>query len=270
MSDMTAVARPERAAIDAIYSAKMTIEQSLAGIVPVDRFMAMCRQAYLYNPQSLAKCEPWSVARSMVRVAALQLSPDPQVGDVYLIPRWNKHTRTTECTVVTGYQGMLKRIRRNPAVHHVDAAVVYDGDAFSVVKGLAPDLIHVPTMDMAARGKIFASYAIAFFKQGPPLFWVCNRADLDAARARSEQPNGIWRTDEEAMSMKTSCRRLHKLIPVDDIWVAQMHEEEEREREAAPRDVASVPDILTSALADADREPGDDTIDVEHDDGETT
>lgn len=263
MSADTAIAVPtaKELTFSLLDKARSAIADALTGsVVPVDRFIAVARQAYLTNPTPLHKCEPSSVVRCLLQIAALQLSPDPRVGDAYLIPRKNRdaskraNREIVECTLLTGYQGMAKRMRRNPTVHHLDADVVYENDHFVYEKGASPKLEHRPTT--GERGRIVASYAVAHFQSGPPLFWVCMRADIDAAKARSQQPDKAWKTDEGPMAMKTALRRLHKLIPCDDLWRAQMDYEESIEREDS---ATSVRQLATSSdLLDGLDEPFDD------------
>lgn len=214
-----------------LMESRDAIAAALGSHEDINRFMETARQAYLTNPAPLVSCEPRSVVRCIQQIAALKLSPDPRVGDCYLIPRKNKDKGgILECTLLVGYIGLSKRIRRAPEVLHIDAAVVYANDKFSFRKGAEPKLEHEPTL--GERGQVIASYAIAMLREGPPLFWVCTRADIDAARARSQQPHKAWKTDFDAMAMKTAIRRLPKLMPLDDVWQAQIAEEERREVEA--------------------------------------
>jgi recombination protein RecT len=240
-----------------IMESRDAIAAALGSREDVDRFLETARQAYLTNPTPLIQCEPRSVVRCLHQIAALQLSPDPRVGDCYLIPRRNKEKNVIECTLLVGYIGLSKRIRRSPEVLHVDAAVVYENDKFSYRKGAEPKLEHEPTL--GERGKVIASYAIAMKREGPPLFWVCSRADIDAARARSQQPHKAWKTDFDAMAMKTAIRRLPKLMPLDDVWQAQLQEEEHHEAEAiqtvrqvGPREAAPLEDLDQRPLVEAE------------------
>jgi len=249
-----------------IMESRDVIAAALGGDETVDRFLETARQAYLTNPTPLVSCDPRSVVRCIHQIAALKLSPDPRVGDCYLIPRKNKDRGILECTLLVGYIGLSKRIRRNPEVLHVDGAVVYANDKFSYRKGAEPKLEHEPTL--GERGPVIASYAIAMLREGPPLFWVCSRADIDAARARSQQPHKAWRTDFDAMALKTAFRRLPKLMPLDDVWQAQISEEERREaesvqtvRQIGPQEAAPLDEVDQRPLIEAeditDEEPAE-------------
>lgn len=234
---------------------RASLEAVLDGVVPVDRFLEVAKTAYLTNPQPLSDCTPKSVVRSIAQIALLQLSPDPRVGDAYLIPRRNKDTREMECTVMTGYQGLLKRIRRHPDITAVNASVVYAGDTFEYEEGLTPRLVHKPAIK--DRGNVIATYAIAFRKDAPPTFRVCTLDEIHDARARSESwkrgQQGPWKTDFAAMAMKTAIRRLAKLLPLDDTWRGQISAEEEIEAQAveASRTRALGPSLLEEAIAEA-------------------
>lgn len=163
----------------------------------------------LNSNADLAKCTPASFLGSVMQCAQLGLEPNTPLGHAYLIPY------KSTCTLVIGYQGMLDLARRSGLVKAIYAHAVKEGDLFEYEYGLEQRLKHVPD-DTADRSQkpLTHVYAVAKLKDGEPIFTVLSRFEIEAARSRSMAKNsGPWRTDYEAMALKTAVRRLWRWLP---------------------------------------------------------
>lgn len=160
----------------------------------------------------LMECSQQSLIACIVEASQLGLEPDGVVGHAYLVPYKNKNTGRMEAQLMAGYKGLIDLARRSGQIGAVNAEIVYENDEFKVVKGLNPDLIHVPNWQ--DPGEMIAAYATAKLKDGDVQFCVMARHEIDKHRARSKAKDyGPWVTDYEWMAKKTAIRQLCKLLP---------------------------------------------------------
>lgn len=161
---------------------------------------------------ALRKCTPQSVFLSLVNAAYLGLEPSGGLlGEAYLIPF------KEQCTLLPGYQGLVKLVRQSDQVEAVWADVVYGSDVFRVHRGSKPELIHEPSLHLPSeeRGDIIAAYACARFKGGDFVqFDALSRDEVDKARKVSRASDyGPWAEWFSEMAKKTAVRRLCKYLP---------------------------------------------------------
>lgn len=160
----------------------------------------------------LMECSQQSLIACIVEASQLGLEPDGVIGHAYLVPYKNKNTGRMEAQLMAGYKGLIELARRSGQIGAVNAEIVYANDEFRIVKGLNPDLVHVPNWENP--GEMIAAYATAKLKDGDVQFCVMPRADIDKHRARSKASGyGPWVTDYEWMAKKTAIRQLCKLLP---------------------------------------------------------
>ena len=177
--------------------------------------MARIATTAISTTPDLAECSVPSFLGSLLTSAQLGLEPNTPLGHCYLIPRWNKHTRSKEATFLLGYQGMIELVRRSGQVRSLYAHAVFEGDEFQFAYGLDPELKHVPCGE-TDPGKILAVYAVAHLGEGghDRQFIVLQRRQIDAARARGgDRKFSPWVSDYQAMAEKTAIRRLFKYLP---------------------------------------------------------
>src|SRR5205807_1731604 len=147
---------------------------------------------------------------------------------------------------------------------YIDAVAVHEGEPFEIVRGSEQKLIHKELEECQDR-PVKAFYAIAFPKDGGrPVFEVMWPKDVDAIRKRSRaKDDGPWRSDEEAMQLKTVTRRLlnrGKVRLTADVQTA-VAEDEAREL-GFERPEAWDPALLT-APASGEGEGAQDTAGLE-------
>jgi recombination protein RecT len=160
----------------------------------------------------LAECTPVSFFGAVIQCAQLGLEPGNALGHAYLLP-YGKDVQ-----LIIGYRGMIDLARRSGQIVSIDARAVYEGDKFECRLGLDPHIEHEPDWNNPNRtqgDKLQFVYAVAKLKDGGIQFDVMSRAEVEAIRGRSKAGNGgPWKTDYQAMALKTVVRRLFKFLPV--------------------------------------------------------
>jgi recombination protein RecT len=160
----------------------------------------------------LAECTPVSFFGAVIQCAQLGLEPGNALGHAYLLPYGR------DVQLIIGYRGMIDLARRSGQIVSIDARAVYEGDKFECRLGLDPHIEHEPDWANPNRtkgDKLQFVYAVAKLKDGGIQFDVMSRAEIEGIRARSKAGNGgPWKTDYQAMALKTVVRRLFKFLPV--------------------------------------------------------
>lgn len=169
------------------------------------------------NPQ-LAECEPSSVLGSLMTCAQLGLRPGV-LGHAWLLPFWDKHSRSRKAQLVIGYQGLVELAHRSGQIKSLIARTVHEHDFFEVDYGLEDKLVHKPTL-VGDKGAPLAYYAVAKFTTGGHAFYVMSHDEMLAyrdqhatAKTREGKVVGPWATNFEGMALKTTVRQLSKWLP---------------------------------------------------------
>lgn len=196
---------------------KGEIQRALPKHMTADRMARIALTEFRKTP-ALMKCEPASLFGAVIQCAQLGLEPGGALGHAYLIPFENNKKGITEVQFIIGYRGMIDLARRSGQIVSLEAHAVYEGDKFECEFGLHSTLKHVPDWQNPNRSKdemLTFVYAVAKLKDGGTQFEVMSRAEVDAIRARSRAGNfGPWKSDYNAMALKTVIRRLFKYLPV--------------------------------------------------------
>jgi recombination protein RecT len=124
----------------------------------------------------LMECSQQSLIACIVEASQLGLEPDGVIGHAYLVPYKNKTTGRMEAQLMAGYKGLIELARRSGQIGAVNAEIVFANDEFRIVKGLNPDLIHIPNWE--DPGEMIAAYATAKLKDGDVQFCVLSRAEI--------------------------------------------------------------------------------------------
>lgn len=192
------------------------IARALPRHITPDRMGRIVLTALRTTPH-LAQCSPASFLACVMQSAQLGLEVNTPLQLAFLIPRRDKKTKQYYCTLLVGYQGYIELAQRSGRVRSVYAFAVREGDLFEYELGLDPKLRHVPSGDEDREAKpITHVYAVARVKDGDPVFVVLSKAQVEARRARSQgRDNDFspWKSDYEAMALKTGVRALWKWMP---------------------------------------------------------
>ncbi len=190
------------------------IKRALPSVITPERFTRMALNAITNTPE-LQNCSPMSFIAALMNAAQLGLEPNTPLGQAYLIPYKNKKKGITECQFQIGYKGMIDLVYRNENVQTIQAQVVYENDKFEYELGLESKLRHIPAL--SDRGEMVYVYALFKLQNGGYGFEVMNRQSVIAHAERySKAYDGYspWKTDFEAMAMKTVVKKVLKFAPL--------------------------------------------------------
>ena len=168
------------------------------------------------------------------------LSPDPNRGHCYFIPRRNKRTGKKHVQFQTGYKGLLDLAYRSGKVSAVETGIVYEKDIFNFQRGTDSYLHHKPGVPGKTLGAPTHAWAMAQIPGCRPVFEVVTLEEIEQARKRGgDRAFSPWDSDFAAMARKVPFRRLAKWLPQCDLLQRVVHIEErqeaEFERDNAPR-----------------------------------
>lgn len=171
----------------------------------------------------LAECSVESVLSCFMRCTSLGLEPSNVngLGMAYILPYGNKNYRTgqSEATLIIGYKGMIELARRSGDLKSIHAQAVYEGDEFDYWEDETGqhfrfranrDIEHTPD-------RLTDVYVNAQLLNGGFVFEHMTRAEVDQIMNRSSSARAKvspWKTDYEAMALKTVIRRSFKYLPV--------------------------------------------------------
>lgn len=187
------------------------VARALPAGMDAGRFVRMVLTEVRRTPK-LAICDPPTLMGAMMLSAQTGLEPGGPLGQAFLIPRWNKHTKCQEAQFQIGYRGLVQLAARSGV--SVSAHTVRDGDVFDWQYGTEEYLHHRPVI--GSQEVAVAWYAIGKFSDGrPPLFVVIDRNVTEQAKAAgSAGDRGPWASHYNAMAEKTAAIRLSKWLPL--------------------------------------------------------
>lgn len=192
-----------------------------------DRLVKLAHGALARQP-SLAKCTPPSLLVALMRCAELDLEPDSALPQrrMWLVPRWNNKLRANECTYIMDYRAQIQKARETGLVSSIVAEAVYEKDVFKVVYDVEGSSITKFTYEpggaggvFADRGQIVGYFAAARLEGGEVQVVTMSKKDAEAfrdKRAPKSQQGGLvgpWKSDFDAMAVKTCLRKLWNLLP---------------------------------------------------------
>ena len=175
----------------------------------------------------LAKSAQHTIQAAVLNVAQLGLSLNPVLKLAYLVPRYNRASRSTECCLEPSYQGLSKLWVDSGSGKNIAAQLVWEGDEIEVDLA-SQDKVkkHTPYMLRGKEpGKIVAVYSIATLADGTREIEIMSAQQVYDVRERSESwkkakdtpgMQTIWTTDEGEMFRKTVIRRHFKYLPKSD------------------------------------------------------
>lgn len=185
--------------------------------IPIDRVVGAVSLITTRTPE-LKKCTVASLLGSVLRSLYLDLSISPDVGECYLIPRWNKNIKANECTFMVGYRGYIAMTANAGILKALFSQVVHEKDQFYVEYGDNESIIHKPRLD-GSRGNMTHVYCIWRFKDGGQYFEFMDKDEIEEVKKRSPALDSefcpwnipAWVPD---MWRKSVIRKSRKYLPV--------------------------------------------------------
>ena len=169
------------------------------------------------NPD-LARCDAQSVLGGLMTMAQLGLRVGV-LGHGWLIPFWDRQSRSHKAQLVIGYQGLVELAYRSGRIAKITKHTVYEHDHFSREYGSDEKLIHRPAS--GDRGKPVYYYAtVKIVGVAEAMFFDMSHEEMEAYRDRYAMAKkkdgtivGPWRDNFQGMAEKTCLRQLSKLMP---------------------------------------------------------
>lgn len=100
------------------------LAQVLAAGVDADRWVSVAKSV-VSTKSDLLNCVPLTLYSCIHDAAKLNLSLDPQAGEFWLIPRWNRDLGANECTGLIGYKGFITLGKRSGVISHIETRCVF-------------------------------------------------------------------------------------------------------------------------------------------------
>ena len=196
----------------------------IAAVMPREMNANRLYQMYvstINREPELANCSVESVLSCFMRCTSLGLEPSNVngLGMAYILPYGNKNRKgQKDATLIIGYKGMIELARRSGNLKSIHAQAVYQGDEFSYWEDETgqhfmfkanPNVAHKPEL-------LTDVYVNAQLMNGGFIFEHMTRREVDdiMRRSPSARSGGPWKTDYEAMALKTVIRRSFKYLPV--------------------------------------------------------
>lgn len=183
----------------------------------------------LFTSTDLKECSPLSVLGAAMQAAYLNLDLDPNLGQAYVLSRWNSKLKQKEATFQTGYQGLLELCRRSGKLLKIESHIVWINEKYEYFfddeKGTV--IKHFPLPPSLRGEKRLAVYFVATLK-GEDGNTVAHKEWLWAEEIEIIKQDSLtkikeeyrkyspWMTSvitEDAMWKKTSIRRGAKYLP---------------------------------------------------------
>jgi len=218
---MNAVATPRENQIKSLMvQSQKQIKSLLGNKEKADKFMAGALQ--VATSYELSQCSPDSIVTALVSIAQLDLNPDKNIGQAYLIKYGNN------ATLQVGYRGYIQLLHR--AGWLVKAYPVYDCDEFSMSfngweneVNIEPDfesrndddkewiISHIRGVYVVARNSVTDEEYSDFVTKN-----VVEKSRKASQNQKSAKPTGVWLDWYAEMAKKSAIKKLAKLLPLSD------------------------------------------------------
>lgn len=222
-----------------IQAREPDFERAIGGLMPAGKFTRQALTALRKQP-ALLQCSVKSVVDSLLTIAEVGLSPNPALGQAWLIPYRG------ECTMQFGYKGLAALIYRTSPVASIDASAVYEKDFFEYERGTDPKLrfrkFEGPKDE---RGEFLGAYCVINPKGGGrpvvdyvPAWRILEIRDSSQAFKFADsgdrnkgggKKNSIWHLHFDEMAAKTAVRHASKLANIDTRAALYIQADVERE-----------------------------------------
>jgi recombination protein RecT len=199
-----------------------------------DRFLRIALSEVRKNPQ-LSQCSIESLGGAIMQSAILGLEPGLH-GHAYLVPRWNSKTKRLDAEFQIGYKGYIDLAHRTGKIAFITAEIVYEDDYFEFEYGSNQKLVHKPNIDSEKYGdpKHAKKYYVYIkFKDGSEQFKVITKQQairhaqrFTASKTKEGEIVGPWKTDFDAMALKTVIKLLFKTVQISTEFQQQIAKDE--------------------------------------------
>ena len=159
------------------------------------------------NNELLSKADPTTVITAGVMAATLDLPINQNLGFAYIVPFYNSKKKINEAQFQMGYKGYIQLAMRTGQYKTINASEIYEGEIKHHNKLTGE-------FELGERtGDNVVGY-IAYFKliNGFEKYLYMSKEDAEAHAIKYSQTYkrgfGLWKTDFDAMAVKTVLKRL--------------------------------------------------------------
>lgn len=162
------------------------------------------------NSPLLQDCEPMSVLYAAVKATALNLPFDPNIGTTYCVPYYNSKTRQKEAQFQLGARGLAQLAIRSGQFQKIYTTPIYEGE-FGGVKRKTGEVTIIDGVDITDK-PVVGYYGYFRLNNGYEYEIYKSKAEIQAHAKRFSKTvdNGPWKTDFDAMALKTVLKMLLK------------------------------------------------------------
>lgn len=163
----------------------------------------------------LQQCSPQSVVMEALKAATLRLPINKNLGFAYIVP----YKRMA--TMQIGYKGYLQLAQRTGQYRYINADVVYEGELVKADK---------LTGEIDLSGEAKSEQVVGYFAHietvtgfRKTLYWTKEKVETHAGRfskSYSSDKSSPWKTDFDAMAIKTVLRALLSKYGVMSVEIA--------------------------------------------------
>lgn len=201
-----------------LTSMKGEIEMAIPKHMTADRMLRIAMTAYNSSPK-LKECDPISILAAVMNSAQLGLEPNTPLGQAYIIPYGKK------ANFQIGYQGLIDLANRTKLFKEISAHCVYQEDYFEYELGMDQKLIHKPAK-VQTDDPIFYYARFKTVSDGQGFEVMSKDAVIKHAKKFSKAFDyGPWKTDFDAMAMKTVLIKVLKFAPKAIELATAIHED---------------------------------------------
>ncbi|MBM7717174.1 recombination protein RecT [Bacillus thermophilus] len=184
----------------------------------------------LYNSERmLQKSEPMSVISSAMVAASLDLPIDKNLGYAWIVPYYDKNSKTTKAQFQLGYKGYIQLALRSGQYRNINAIPVHEGE----LKKWNPLTEEIEIDFDAKESDVVIGYAAYFellngFRK--TVYW--KKEHVEQHRQRFSKSGFGWDNDWDAMALKTVIKALLSKWGILSVEMqkAVIEDEEERDR----------------------------------------
>ncbi|EFV79302.1 hypothetical protein HMPREF1013_00218 [Bacillus sp. 2_A_57_CT2] len=206
-------------------------EQVLANKAP--QFMASVLNLYNGDP-GLREAEPMSIVSSAMVAASLDLPVDKNLGYGWIVAFYDSKKGYKAAQFQLGYKGYIQLALRSGQYKAINVIPVYEGELLKWNR-----LTEEIDLDLDARKSDKVIGYCGYFKLvngfEKTVYWT--RDEVEAHRIKHNKAkdkkslNNVWRSDYDAMAMKTVLRNMLGKWGILSIDMQKAFSEDEQERE---------------------------------------
>lgn len=238
MSEIQAVEKksPEATLMGTLEKLKPQLKDALPRSMDADRFARIVMTEVRKNPK-LLECAPASFLAAVFTAAQIGLEIGSHLGEAFVVPFRNNRKGAVEATLIIGYKGLVKLLWESEQVASLSDVMVRAKDVIEYRQGDEERIVHQPytppidLLSKLAEGKELTKEQREALDAGPVVAYYCiietrgggrRRAFMwrsDAERHKeqfarnADRDDSVWKTNFDAMAMKTVIRRAAKLAP---------------------------------------------------------